>query len=161
MRLKTELNHMKYTFRHIANYVNFKILQLRLQKTWRNKLLINFPLLVQTRLKWKVKYIRHKSSFENLVDSLIHLTLWFLLSHWVAWVQGSIGVSSLHTVTCVTWQNCYYRWLFRLPPFLFTALIYSSRPCLQQSMLWHWSTAWWPTTAGPNDPTPIANMGVT
>ena len=38
-------------------------------------LLINFLTLVKTRLNWKVKYIRHRSSFENPAYSPIYLTL--------------------------------------------------------------------------------------
>jgi len=41
-----------------------------------------------------------------------------LLNYWVAWVLGYIGVSSLHLVTS-SLDKKYYRWLWRLPPFLF------------------------------------------
>ena len=94
MRLKTYLNLMKSTFYHIVYCINFKILKLRLQKKWRNKLLINFLTLVKTRLNWKVKYIRHRSSFENPAYSPIYLTLWNVINFNI-----KIELNTLNTIT--------------------------------------------------------------
>ena len=48
----------------------------------------------------------------------------------MAWVLGYIGVSSLHLVTS-SLDKKYYRWLWRLPPFLCNNLLTTDKYAIQ------------------------------